>query len=320
MKFIKTIQALVVLFFYVLNFTSCKKQGVKIDSTSEVMVKLCVENNKISKDWRNALTTRQSKTYLDSLSKVERHLTKGEQEWNELISSRTERWNEIRDSLKVPFEDTYISDTIYVYLGYQGSDDGFTYKFQTVCFDLTALLRQYGSAKDSINTNRMDRIFAHEYTHLLSKEWAKKKELKLPTFRDSILWECMYEGMGMYRSMSPKWFPVRDSLSNTSSEAFEKLYPIFSERLIAIDTLKELSKTDKKGLNKNLSRGSMKQKWGALPVGVWLAMEADGDDKNLIKWINKGPDAIIPLAKKYLIGESKIKFEKVFPSKLTDQE
>ena len=53
-------------------------------------------------------------------------------------------------------------------------------------------------------------------------------------------------------------------------------------------------------------------KWGALPVGVWLAIEAKGDDKNLIPWINMGPDAIIPLAKKYLDGKSKQRFNKVF--------
>ena len=319
MKFINKVQALIFLLFLILNLTSCRKQYVKTNSTPKILVKLCVENNKISKDWRNVLTTRQSKTNLDSLSKVKKYLSKEEKEWYELISSRTNRWDQIRDSLKAPFGETYINDTIYVFLGYQGRDDGFTYQFQTVCFDLTALFRQYGSAKDSINTNRMDRIFAHEYTHLLSKEWAKKKELKLPTFRDSILWQCIYEGIGMYRSMSPKWFPVGDSLSNVSSKTFEKLYPIFSQRLIAIDTLKKLSKNDKRKLNKNLSRGSMKQKWGALPVGVWLAMEADGNDENLIKWIDKGPDAIIPLAKKYLTGESKIRFEKAFPDKLDNK-
>lgn len=53
----------------------------------------------------------------------------------------------------------------------------------------------------------------------------------------------------------------------------------------------------------------MKKKWGALPVAVWLALEAKGNDENLIKWVNKGPNAIIPLAEKYLTGESKIAFD-----------
>jgi len=297
---------------------SCDNPEKKASPKSEciisyaVLVNLCIENNKISTDLRNALTTRQSEKYLDSLSQVKRSLTKEENEWYELIGSRTKQWIQLKDSLKVPFGNIYINDTTYVFLGYQGSDDGFTYQYQTVCFDLSALQNAYGSAKDSINTNRMDRLFAHEYTHLLSKEWARQKELKLTNYKDSILWECIYEGMGMYRSMSTKWFPIGDSLSDVSLRTFESLYPIFSEHLTTIHTSKELSEVDKIRLHKNLSRGSMKQKWGALPVGVWLALEANGDDKNLIQWINKGPDAVIPLAMIYLRGESKIEFEKTF--------
>jgi len=154
----------------------------------------------------------------------------------------------------------------------------------------------------------MDRIFAHEYTHLLHKEWARQNDLKLETYKDSILWECFYEGFGMYRSMSKKWFPVDGSLSKTSEETFKTLYPIFTDRLITIDSSSLLSKQDKIKLHKNLSRGSMKKKWGALPVGVWLAMEANGNHKNLNKWIEKGPEAIIPLAKKHLTGSEKIRF------------
>jgi len=294
------------------NLENKSPTNVEGNKNYAVIVKPGFENNKISLDWIEALATRQSNNYLDSLFGAVRPLTKRENEWFELIESRTPLWNQLKDSLKVPFGDIYINDTTYVLLGYQGNDDGFTYAFQTVCFDLTALLNAYGSAKDTINTNRMDRLFAHEYTHLLSKEWARQNDLKLTTYKDSILWECIYEGIGMYRSMSNRWFPIGDSLSYASSRAFETLYPIFTERLITIMNKEQLNSIDKKRLHKNLSRGSMNQKWGALPMGVWLAMEAKGNDKNLIKWVQKGPDAVIPLANKYLSGESKIRFEETF--------
>lgn len=166
--------------------------------------------------------------------------------------------------------------------------------------DLAALRKGYTSAKDSVNTNRMDRLFAHEYTHLLSKEWGRETELKLTTYKNSILWECMFEGLGMYKSMSVKWFPKGDSLSEVLSKTFETLYPIFAERLITIETSKNLSEDDKIRLHKKLSRGSMKKKRGALLVAVWLALEANGNDQNLIPWIAMDPNAIIPLVKKYL--------------------
>lgn len=297
---------LLLLLFGLLNL-SCdpqQKSQPAVDTVSDlVQVNLCIENNKISADWKNALATRQSQQYLDSLSGVIRELTKEESDWYQLITSRTQRWAQLRDSLKVPFGNLYIHDTTHIFLGYQGSDDGFTYGYQTICFDLTALHGEYGSATDSINTDRIDRLFAHEYTHLLSKEWARQNGLKLDNFRDSILWECMYEGLGMYRSMSAKWFPEKDSLSPAAIEAFENLYPTFSERMSIILSIPELSENHKARLHKNLSRGSMTQKWGALPVAVWIALEAKGNDKNLEKWINKGPDAVVPLALKYLPPE-----------------
>jgi len=277
-----------------------------------VIVKLGLENDRISSDWKDALTNRLSKKNLDSISTIKKPLTLEENNWYQLIKSRADQWAFFRDSLQVPFSGIKVNDTTYVLLGNQGGDDAFSYEHQTVCFDLTALYRAYGSANKTVNTNRIDRIFSHEYTHLLSKEWVKHNTLKLKTYKDRILWECMYEGVGMYRSMSAKWFPKGDSLSEISAKTFETLYPIFTERLTTIETSENLSEEDKIRLHQNLSRGSMKKKWGALPVAVWLAMEANGNDKNLIPWINMGPDALIPLAKKYLTGKDKIKFEKTF--------
>ncbi len=305
----------IIYLFFALSFLSCKNE--KLDNQvkslkQQTCLKLGYKNNKIAPIWIDALKTRQKKEYLDSIKQITRPLSKEENNWVKLIESRLNYWSSIKDSIKVPFSDVFINDTTFVLLGYTGYDDGFSYKDKTVCFDVTALNREYGSALDSINTNRMDRLFAHEYTHLLSKSWAKKNHLKLSTYQDDILWECIYEGFGMYRSMSRKWFPVDGNLSDVSFKTFETLYPIFVERLITIDTLKNPSESDKIKYHKNLSRGSMKQKWGALPIGVWLAMESKGDDSKLNEWVNKGPDAVILLAQKYLTGESKITFEKHF--------
>jgi len=278
----------------------------------QVIIKPGVVDYKVSSEWLDALKTRETKEYRDSLGQLSRPLSANESRWFELIESKAHSWNQMRDSLKVPFDNITINDTIYVLLGYRGKDDGFTYKYQTVCFDLTALYNTYGSAYDPVNDNRIDRLFAHEYTHLLSKEWVRQKNLQVNNFKDSILWECMYEGIGMYRSMSAKWFPIGGKLSETSAKTFKMLYPIFTERIITIDTMDSFSPEDKIRLNKHLSKAPMDKKWGALPVGVWLAMEAQGDDAKLQKWIDMGYEAIIPLALKYLERESKVKFEQHF--------
>jgi len=304
--------------FYILAifvFIGCQKNEkrlvsiVKNEDSRIVKVKIGIDSNKISNEWKAVLVSRKSTSELDSLSKVVKRITKEEQEWLKLIESKTKKWNAFRDSLKVPFQNIKLKDTISVLLGYQGGDDAFTFKNKTVCLDVNALYKAYGSANDVVNDNRIDRIFAHEFTHLLHKQWVKMNNLKLNSFKDRILWECVTEGFGMYRSMSSKWFPVGDSLSQISKNTFEVLYPKFADRIIKVSTQPNLTFEEENNLHTNLSRGSMKKKWGALPVAVWLALEAKGNDENLIKWVNKGPDAIILLAEKYLTDESKIAFD-----------
>lgn len=316
MRPIFKISALLLFIFILLPSCSGKPTPKKVVERAYVTeILLGIKGNKVSPEWIMALETRQRREYLDSLSKVERPVSDDELAWKALIVSKKDHWDQMKDSLKIPFEGIHPNDTTYVLVGYQGHDDAFTYGDRTICFDLTALHRSYGHAKDSINSERMDRLFAHEYTHLLSKSWVAANGLQLKNYRDSIFWECMYEGFGMYRSMSEKWFPKGDSLSPASSRAFEGLYPKFVDRIIAIDSSPDLSDSLKSALHKNLSRGSMDQKWGALPVAVWLAMEAKGDDKKLSKWVNMGPEALIPLAKKYLKGKN----GDIFAKYLSDQ-
>lgn len=306
------------LIFLLISIVSCVNSSQKdreiniVDKNNyTLIVELGIENEKISKHWYDAISDRMNKQQLDSLKQVKRKLTEEEFQWHNLIQRKVKLWPQMIDSIKIPFGNINIDDTTYVLLGYLGNDDAFTFQSQTVCFDLTALNNAYGSALNSANFNRIDRFFAHEYTHLLSNEWARLNKLQISNYQDSILWECIYEGIGMYRSMSAKWFPVGDSLSEVAAKTFEKLYPEFTERMSTIFTSETLTEKEKEALHKNLSRGSMTQKWGALPVGVWLALESNDDDKNLIPWIDKGPDAVLLLAKKYLPEDKKGEIERV---------
>jgi hypothetical protein len=244
---------------------------------------------------------------LDSMAWVNRPLTAEEREWEELIISKADRWDGFRDSLLLPFGHLSIADTMYVLTGAHGVDDGFTYEQNTVCFDLTALYKEYGRASLPENNNRMDRLFAHEFTHVLHKVWASKHQLSLPSFRDSILWECIYEGIGMYRSLSQKWIPTGDSIPGITQKALTELLPVFVDRLVTIRNRPHLSAEEKLALNANLSRGSVNKKWGAFPVAIWLWLESRGNNKNLIPLMQLGPGAVSKLAKKYLPEDMKKK-------------
>lgn len=281
-------------------------------SGSAFIVRPGFANERLSPEWRNAIGSRMAPRQLDSVMALSRSLHPEELEWKSLIESRAARWGLMRDSLGIPFGNETLDDTLSVIVGYMGRDDGFTYRYEAVCLDLTALHREYGSAVLPENNPRIDRLFGHEFTHLLHKDWARRKNLKLTSFRDSILWECLYEGVGMYRSLSSKWLPVNGALPEISKTALEELCPLFVERLTAIESKAIFTEEEKTRLHNGLSRGPVNKKWGALPVGLWLALEAGGDDKNLIPWIDGGLDSVIRLAKKYLTGANRKRFDAVF--------
>lgn len=269
-------------------------------------------NERISSVWRSALESRMNSRDLDSVMALSRPLTADEEKWKELIESRAHEWSRMRDSLSVPFGKETLDDTLFVMVGYMGRDDGFTYRYEAVCFDVTALQREYGSASLPENHSRIDRLFAHEFMHLLHKDWARRTNLKLTSFRDSILWECLYEGIGMYRSLSQKWLPVDGVLPQISETALEELSPVFVDRLSTIESKSTFTEEVKIKLHNGLSRGPVKKKWGALPVGLWLALEAKGKDENLAPWIDAGLSSVIQLAKKYLRGKNARRFAAVF--------
>jgi hypothetical protein len=284
---------------------SCTAPWAKTHRVRAVIIKPGFTDSILSTEWKSALVSRMSKEDLDSFASLRRTLTNEEMDWRALFASRTATWGHFLDSLAVPFRGIAMSDSIYLMTGFMGVDDAFTYGPQTVCFDLTAFFKNYGSASLPENVNRADRIFSHEYTHLLHKSWAKKNNLSLVTFKDSVVWECLYEGIGMYRSLSEKYLPKNAPLPELSRIALQELSPVFVEKMNLVAQNASLSGDEKKEVVARLSRGPVDKKWGAFTVAVWLWMEANGDERNLIRWIDKGPEAVILLAKKYLDEDNK---------------
>jgi hypothetical protein len=280
-------------------------------SQKTIIIQSAAINNRLTDLWLKALITRMSKSEIDSFALLERALTTEEKDWKKLFESRATTWNKYRDSLGVPFEGIVLSDTVKVMTGFLGVDDAFTYENRTICFDLTAFSKVYGKASLPENENKADRIFCHEYSHLLHKAWAQKNKPELKNFRDSVLWECLYEGIGMYRSLTQKWMPVNGTLPQIANETIKELYPQFVQNIAMVEQNQFLTEQQRKAIRKNLSRGSVNKKWGATSVALWFCLESNGNDKRLIPWINKGPEAVLLLAEKYLDNQSKEQFKKV---------
>lgn len=314
----KMVKFLSYLFLLILIGCGTRAQinhGNQARQQNKIIPRQCIADGRISKEWRSALTPRMSKQKLDSISALIILMSNEERDWIKLIESKANKWSTYFDSLKIPFKNCEIPNTIYVFLGHSGIDDAFTYNYNTVCFDLTALIKNYGAATLIENSDRIDRLFAHELTHLIHKEWARINNIKLKTFKDSVLWECIYEGFGMYRSLSNKWLPQKGVLPEITKKALDELIPVFVDRLIEIEITGSLDETEKNRIVANLSRGPVSKKWGAYTIAIWLALEANGDDRNLIYWTDNGLNSVIYLAQKYLTGNNKSKFENVFAKK-----
>jgi hypothetical protein len=255
------------------------------------------ENGAVTSEWVEAIRQRHDEKALSAIQASKKRLSDEEALWAGLIKRKVPTWLTMIDSLQIPFQAITAPDTVALLLGNQGGEDAFVNSDATICFDLTKLQSLYGSASTTENSGRIDRLFAHEFTHVLHKAWRKKHSLELQSPFEFALWDCLTEGLGNYRSLSGKWILEGGKLTPHAQEVLSRLQPIFVKHLSALE---HATAEEAAPLLEGLSMGRFDQKWGALTVALWLAQEAQGDDHNLQQWVEAGPSGVLILAQKYL--------------------
>lgn len=255
------------------------------------------EDGTITPEWKEAIRHWHEEEALAAIVANPKRRSEYEIRWARHIAERVGDWQGMIESLRIPFVGVEPPEIVTVLLGNQGGNDAFVFSPSTICFDLSRLYEEYGDTTETVNGPRIDRFFAHEFTHVMHKAWAKKNNLQLRTPLGTALWECLTEGLGNYRSLSEKWVNGRGELTPHAREVLAGLEPIFVERLCA---LPHASEKDLPNLMQGLSIGPFDRKWGAVTVALWLAQEAAGDDRNLRKWVEAGPTGVFALADKYL--------------------
>ena len=259
----------------------------------------------ITRDWYEAINDRIPASDSDRIRTTWRPLSDGERRWLELIENGAEKWSQRRATLDVPFEGIRLSRKIFILVGNQIGDDGFTYRNDTICVDIGAMWRNYGEAGTPGNEARLIRLLDHEYTHLLHHEWIRRNPIKMSTPYDRALRDLIVEGIGNYRSLSDKWVDVKGKLTPLATETLSELQPIFVDR---VTKLRVANEDAEEQLRRGLSRGPFAKKWGALTVALWLAKETGGDDRKLARWVRRGPPGIVVLARKHLPVDLRKKF------------
>jgi len=288
------------------NPAALYSQTVKNERQQQVVLALksgFSEDGAVTPEWVEALRYLRHEPGISAGQFGQKILTEEETAWANLIKTKIPVWAAMVDSLRIPFGTIMPPGTVIILLGSQGGEDAFVYGDSTICFDLNKLDHVYGSASESANGDRIDRFFAHEFTHVLHKAWRKQHPLNLNSPLDVALWACLTEGLGNYRSLSHKWVTENGALTDHAREVLNRLQPVFAQRISA---LRHSGDEEAETLLEGLSMGPFEQKWGALTVALWLAQEAQGDDANLQKWVEAGPTGVLTLAQQYLPEDLKV--------------
>lgn len=250
--------------------------------------------------WQRALRHFHDDEAIAGIADDSYPLTTGQAAWRDLILRRLPAWESRSISLAWPFGDIPVPERVYVLIGNIGASDAFVAENDTMAFDVRRLHDVYGDAGTAENLDRINRFFDHEFTHLLHRSWQGQQGLVPESPLEQALWACLKEGLGHYRSFTPRWLAADGRLTEHAEQTLERLAPIFVERLAALETATPEEAVE---LTRGLSIGPFDQKWGALPVGLWLAREMASDPQALAYWVEKGPWGVIDLAHKHLPAE-----------------
>jgi hypothetical protein len=266
-------------------------------SRIEVVVAIA-EDGTARAPWLELVRRRKSDEVAEEAARVSRPLTAGESGWAELIRWHAAAvWPARLAELASPFAPVEPPAAVRVVLGNRGGEDAFTHDPVTIGFDLSKLAALYGEAGSEENGDRIDRLFAHEYVHLLQKAWlpAHRQPQASPLERAEL--EAWAEGLGNYHSLSKAWRASAGIPSPKARAALERLEPVFVERMAALAcaTPEEAAR-----LTADLSNGPFDRKWGALTVALWIDREASADPRAVRGFVQSGASAVRDLARRHL--------------------
>jgi hypothetical protein len=250
--------------------------------------------------WISAIAGRVDDAELARIRKTPCPLSSEDNAWVEAVRRIGQNWSARLPELDAPFRGLAKPPRRpFVLLGNQGGDDGFTSGADAIAMDLRSLQQAYGGPSASDSENMICRLLSHEYSHLLirpwldrcgwSEQWAARK----PYLR--ALRTLYNEGIAGLRSIEdPRWTSSEGVLTSLARDTLATLQPRMVERLTA---LAENPPPDvARGLLRNISQGRLADKWGSMPIALWLAQASRLNSARLGYFASQKPDAILQLA------------------------
>jgi hypothetical protein len=253
-----------------------------------------------TRPWLDAIRDRVSAGELDEIAATARPLTPDERGWSDLIGAIAPVWFAGVALLNAPFRHVTPPARPQVVLGHGGGDDAFGTPPNVMAFDLSALATAYDDRDEGAREALMSRLLSHEYTHLLAVPyldligWTEAWGNARP-YRRAL--RVLYnEGLGNMRSVEgdARWTTPSGQPTDRAREALARLTPILAGRLQALagDPAPDVAKN----LLRNISQGPFAEKWGALPMALWLAADTGFQPERIARWVEAGPPGTLQLA------------------------
>jgi hypothetical protein len=250
--------------------------------------------------WTAGIAVAIGRSAADSFAAESVPLTSEAQLWIDVLRAVLPAIADRAAELAVPFDVQPFDATIVA--GNRGSSDGFGWVPTYIGINVQEFADVYGSPDDEAQA-RMTRIVAHEYLHLLTYAYyPNHMELRGTPFARA-LWTMFFEGIGDYTSVSSRWLPDEDgSYSDVTARTLERLEPILITRLEALATATLEAEAQ---LRSGIAMGKFDEKWGSLPVALWLHTEtARCGKRNVLQTMfRRGPKAVLPLARHHIAPE-----------------
>lgn len=260
----------------------------------EITIELCVDSDgTATPTWTDGIAIALGRETAEALESERRPLSDAGRAWLDVLREALPAIRMRGAELAVLFDVPAIDAVVAV--GNRGSNDGFGWVDRHVGINVEAFHETYG-APDEQATDRMTRIVTHEYLHLLTYAFYPDHLERRTTPLDRALWTMFFEGIGDYVSISSRWRPTEDgSYSPVTAEALARLEPVFVDRLEALATADTEVEAE---LRSGISMGKFDEKWGSLPVALWLHSEVkrEGEREVLRSFLRLERHGVLPLA------------------------
>ena len=294
-----------------LLLASCDKQpSGNAESSSEqplLSIELSVrEDGTASPVWTEGIAIAIGKETAEAFARESIPLSPHAEAWLGVLEEALPRI-EVRAAEVAALFDVPLMNALVV-VGNRGSSDGFGWVPNYIGINVQAFAETYGPPDEGAS-DRMIRIVAHEYLHLLTYAFYPNHRALRQTPLDRALWTIYFEGIGDYVSVSRRWHPdEQGNYSQVTDDTLKMLEPTFVERL---EKLAKPAGADERELRAGIAMGKFDRKWGSLSFALWLHSEVKrcGEEQTLQAVIRMERDSVLSLALRYAAPEFKTRLE-----------